>query len=306
LLAGCEGLVVTGGVTVAGGGLLVVSNGSVDVGALTLQDGGTVQVYNATAFVAGGATMTGTFTLTAGWDAAAVPQALPFADPFERYAAGVKLKLMGFFGWAASDDSVVVQTNQAQSGRAAEVPAQTVLSSSVAAPPASNAWIECYYRDTARIPYEWLATLEADTNTTVMLFLTTNGYVTVYNPDLGGWDVCSNDAWGVSVTKVADGAWPRITINRDLARGQAAVFLDGRLLRQELKFVSASPAGSFRVELDAGESESTWFDTYSVRPTAAGIVSEDRDEDGSPDALEIDQFGNTSRSAPKGAVYRFR
>jgi hypothetical protein len=305
-LAGCQGLVVTGGVTVAGGGLLVVSNGSVDVGTLTVQNGGTVQVVDATAFVAGGATFTGTFTLATGWDTTVVPQAVPFTDLFERYAAGVKLNLMGVFGWAASDDSVVVQTNQAQSGRAVEVPAMTVLSSSITAPPASNAWIECYYRDTARIPPEWLGTLEANTNATVMLFLTTEGYVTVYNPDLVGWDVCSNDAWGVAVTPVAAGGWPRITINRNLARGRVAVFLDGRLLRQELQFVNANPGGSFRVKLDAGGSDSAWFDTYSVRPTATGIVSADRDQDGWPDAWEIDQFGNTLQSAPQGAVYRFR
>jgi hypothetical protein len=180
----------------------------------------------------------------------------------------------------------------------------------VAATPASNAWIECYYLDTARMTYDQLATLDVDVNTTVSLFVMTNGYVTVYNRDLGGqdvggWEVCTNDLAGVEL-RVADGAFARITVNRNLARGRAAVFVNGRLIKQELRFVTASPVGSFRVELDAGLSVSTYFDTYSVRTSYVGIVSTDADNDTWPDAYEIDRNGNTQQSPGVGTVYSIR
>ena len=305
-LAGCQGLVVTGATTVANGATLVVSNGTVDAGTLTVQAGGTVQVVNATALVVDGATLTGTFTLDSGWGATVVPQAPPVIESFERYAVGTKLNRMGYFGWAASSDGVVVQTNQAQSGRAVIVPAEASLSSSIASAPATNVWIECSYQDTARIPDDTLTTLDVDTNTTVTLFVMTNGYVTVYNPDLngvGGWDICSNDAWGAAAPKAGD--WPRITINRNLGRGRAAVFLDGRLLRQELRVANVNPGASFHVELDAGGVLPVYFDTYSVNTNAAGIVSADTDQDGWPDAWEIDRFGNVGQS-PAGTVFKFR
>ncbi len=309
-LAGCQGLVVTGGVTVANGGLLVVNGGTNDVGMLTVESGGTVQVVNATAFIANGTTYTGSFTLAYGWETSVIPQVPNFADPFERYALGTRLNRQGYFGWTASADTVVVQTNLVQSGQAVEVPAMETLSSSVAATPASNAWIECHYLDTARMTYDQLATLDVDGNTTVSLFVMTNGYVTVYNrdlggPDVGGWEVCTNDLSGVEL-RVADGAFARITVNRNLARGRAAVFVNGRLIKQELRFVTASPVGSFRVELDAGLSVSTYFDTYSVRTSYVGIVSTDADNDTWPDAYEIDRNGNTQQSPGVGTVYSIR
>ena len=300
--------VVTGDVTVANGGLLVVNGGSNSVGTLTIQAGGTVQVVNATAFIANGTTYNGTFTFVYGWDVSLVKQALPFFDSFESYPIGAQMNSQFNFGWWASSAGVVVQSNQVQSGRAVGLPAQSVFSGTMATTASSNVWVEFYYQDTNRVPFETATTNQVDTNVAVEAFITTNGYVAVFNPELGAgqWDVCTNDAQGVSVTNLANDAWVRMTFNQNYSRGKAAVFLNGRLLRQELRFINTNLANSGKFEVDAGYGGSTYVDTYSVRPTSAGIVSDDRDQDGWPDALEIDQSGNTQKSPPQGAVYRFR
>ena len=307
-LSGCQGLVVTGGVTVANGGLLVVNGGSNNVGTLTILSGGTVQVVNATAFIANGATYIGNHTFVYGWDVAFVKQVLPFFDSFESYPIGAQMNNQGNFGWSASSADVVVQTNQVQSGQAVGMPAQSVFSGAMATTASSNVWVEFYYQDTNRVPFETATTNQVDTNVAVEAFITTNGYVAVFNPELGAgqWDLCTNDAQGAEVSNLVNDAWVRMTFNQNYTRGKAAVFLNGRLLRQELRFINTNLVNSGKFEVDAGYGGPTYVDTYSVRPTSAGIVSDDRDQDGWPDALEIDQSGNTQKSPPQGAVYRFR
>ena len=303
-LAYCEGFVVTGGTTVASGALLVVSNGNVEVGSLVIEDGATVRVVNATAFVVDGVAYTGTFILGSEWGTVA-PQTPPYSDPFERYAVGTKLNGMGYFGWDASSPGVVVQNAVAQSNRAVEVPAAADLSSAMGAAGSSNVWLEFYYQDTNRTPSEQAFAEDVDTNVAVEAFINTNGFVTVFNPSLGQWDICSNDAQGVSVTALARGAWLRLTFNQNYARGRAAVFMNGRLLRQDLRFINTNLVNSGRFELEGGYAGPTYLDTYSVRTNWAGIVSDDSDGDGWWDAREIDQFGNLLQR-PAGAIYRMR
>ena len=305
-LAGCVGMVVTGGVTVANGALLVVSNGSVDVGTITIQAGATVQVVNATAFVVDGATRSGTFTLDSGWGSTVVPQTPPYSDSFERYALGTKLSRMGYYGWDTTSNNVVIQNTYAQSNQAVEIPARASLASAMTATPASNVWFELYYQDTNRIPAS-MATLDiVDTNVAVMAFINTNGYVTVFEPVSNQWDVCSNDAQSVAVSNLALDAWVRITVNENYTRGKAAVFLNGRLLRQELRFINTNLVNSGRFHVDSGISGPTYLDTYSVRTNWVGILSTDGDDDGWPDAMEIDQYGNTAKSPGVGSVYTIR
>jgi hypothetical protein len=303
-LAACEGFVITGVTTVADGTLLVVSNGNVEVGGLVIEGGATVRVINATSFVVGGVTYDGTFTLDSNWGVV-VPQTPPYSDSFERYATGTRMSLMGYFGWDASSPEVVVQSAVAQSNGAVVVPAVTHLSSTMTAAGASNAWIEFHYQDTNRTPSELAMAEDVDAGMAVEAFIDTNGFVTVFDPDLGQWDVCSNDAQGVAVPALAREAWLRLTFNQNYARGRAAVFLNGRLLRQELRFINTNLVNSGRFEVKAGYAGPTYLDTYSVRTNWMGIVSDDGDGDGLRDAWEIDQYGHL-RQRPAGSSYKMR
>lgn len=304
-LVSCEGLVITGVTTVAAGGLLVISNGTVDVGTLVIEAGATVLVVNATAFVADGVVYAGTFTLDSTRGAGVIPQAPPYSDTFERYPLGTRMNQAGDFGWDASSDAVLVQDDSAQSNRAVVVPALTELSSAMTATAASNVWIEVYCQDTNRTASEDALAEDVDPSVAVEMFVDTNGYVTVFNPALGRWDVCSNDAQGASVPALARDAWLRLSVNQNYARGRAAVFLNGRLLRNELPLINGSLTNCARFEAVGGYVGTAYLDTYSVRTNWAGVVSDDEDHDGWRDAWEIDAFGNLLQ-APPGAIYRMR
>ncbi len=109
----------------------------------------------------------------------------------------------------------------------------------------------------------------------------------------------------MAVPALARESWLRLTINQNYARGRAAVFLNGRLLRQELRFINTNLVNSGRFEAQGGYAGSAYLDTYSVRTNWVGVVSDDEDGDGWRDASEIDWYGNLLQR-PAGAVYRMR
>jgi hypothetical protein len=201
---------------------------------------------------------------------------------------------------------VVIQNTVAQSNQAVEIPARAYLASAMTTTPASNVWVELYYQDTNRIPDSMVLPGIVNTNVAVMAFINTNGYVTVFEPVSNQWDVCSNDARGVSVSSLANDAWVRITVNENYTRGKAAVFLNGRLLRENLRFINTNLVNSGRFEVRGGSAGPTYLDTYSVRTNWVGVVSDDRDNDAWPDAMEIDLYGNTSKDPGVGSVYVIR
>lgn len=84
------------------------------------------------------------------------------------------------------------------------------------------------------------------------------------------------------------------------------MFLNGRLLRQELRFINTNLVNSGKFEVDAGHGGPTYVDTYSARTNWVGIVSDDRDVDAWPDAMEIDLYGNTLKDPRVGSVYKIR
>jgi hypothetical protein len=298
------GLHVTGTTTV--NGLLVVSNGTVTLDSLALGADGTVRVVNATAFVANGVTYSGSLTLDASMNAVIVPQTPPFSDDFERYAAGTTMAQMKFFGWGASDAGVVVQGAVYTQGlKAVELPMSAVLSNSLAPAASSNIWVELYYRESDRVD-ETKVVVDGDrTNMTLILFVNTSGYITVYNPVAAACHVLSNDVMGNAVAALALSDWPRLAVNLNYVTHEAAVMLNGRLLVQQLRFINTNQANCARFQVDGGFAGTTYLDDVKVWTNAVAVVSGDVDGDGRVDALEIHQYGNAF-TWPCGGVFKIR
>jgi hypothetical protein len=302
---------VTGGVTVAAGGLLVVSNGYVDVGVLTVLGGGTVQVVNATAFVANGVTFTGSFALGWTWESDFRPAALPFVDGFEQYAEGTRLDRLGYFGWGASSPGVVVTNGYAESGRAVEVPIQTVLSNVLQTTANTSVWMQCSVSEMAHIPAYDAAFLQVDSEASVMLYINTEDRLVMYNPDLngvGGWDVCSNDVWGGNAGLLATGAWSRISVclRYGDGTGRAAIFLNRRLLRKQIRLLNATRTYPQGLRMDSGTAGSAYLDTVNISTTVPADLTEDHNGNGILDADEIDRYGNVDSMWPSGSVFKIR
>ena len=302
-LSACSGLVVGGTTTV--NGLLVVSNGVVNLGSLHIAAGGTVQVVNATSVIANGITMSGNFILDSSWGGGVKAQHPPFGDDFERYTNGMALSGAGYFGWDASASDIVIQTSQAQSNQAVILPDWTSsLNLSLAS--VSNMWVEWYCQDGWRVPMDVMGLDTVETNLAAMMFINTNGYLVVFNPDLNIWDICSNDAWGVSLTNsLATNEWPRVTVNENYESRKTAVFLNGHLLRQQLRFINTNLTHCATLNWSGGSRGATYLDGLNVWTNADSIVSGDVDTDGIADAREI-QLGGSTTSYPRGAVFKIR
>lgn len=304
--ANCLGLTITGTTTVAAGGLMVVSNGTIDVGTLNLEVGATVQVVNATAFTANGVTFTGTHTLASNWYVTVVAQTPPYSDSFDadRYAVGTKLLHLGVFGWDTASEGVVVETNQVQSGQAVTVPASATLISQMTATPASNIWVQCYFQDTNRVTPQELALYDLRTDIALAMVIVTNGYLAVYDPQKS-WVVCSNDFYTVPMDKLASNAWPRVAVNLNYKTGKAAVFLDGRLLLQQVSFRNPSLKNSGQFEILSGFGGASWLDGFNVWTNASPGMSLSGDGDSVSDAVEIDLYGDVF-TYPRGSVFTIR
>jgi len=307
-IASCSGLVVD---TMTVNGRLVVSNGTMNLGSLVIGAGATVQVVNATAFVANGVTYTGSFTLDQWWNQTIVPQTPPFSDDFERYSTspGTIMAQMGQFGWWASEAGVVAQgTVVTQGAKAVEMPMSTVLSNCLAPAASSNIWEQWYYREADRID-ESLVNVTGDyTNVAVMLFVNTNHYLTVYNPETGAgaFNVLSNDVWGHPVAKLSTANWMRVALNLNYQTHRAAVFLNGRILIEQLRFINTNLANCSKIEWRAGTAGSTYLDDLNIYTNANGVVSDDANGDGISDAIEIYRSGNVADMMPRGSVFKIR
>jgi len=302
-LSGCSNLVIS---STTNNGLLVVSNGTVNLGTLVLGNNATVQVYNATSFVVNGVTYTGRLTIDSSFWSQVVAQTPPFSDDFERYSTNppAAMAQMGHFGWNASDASVVVQgTVYTQGYQAVVMPLNTVLSNSLAPAASSNIWVDWYYRESGRID-ESQVYVPRFTNLTALVFINTNGYVTVWDAAQPGFHVCSTDVLGVAVATVATSDWPRITVNLNYNTKKAAVFKNGRLLIQQLRFINTNLTYCAAVEWEAGTAGSTYLDNINVWTNAAPVVSDDANQDGTPDAAQIDTAGYIRW--PSGSVFKIR
>ena len=307
-VSGFTDLAVNGTVQVGSNGVLVVTNGLITMTNLVIQDGGTLQAYNSTSVV-NGVEYTGDFTLDENWDVAMQAQPIDYSETFENYTPGAELRSLLFYGWNASSAGAVVAANPDGSGNAsakvALVPTSVTLSNLVDGVHAglTNLWTDLLIRVTERTDRPELV----DTNggRAVQFVVNTNGYLTILTP--GGWEVCDKDVPNNDAPTIGTNEWARISWFMDFGATSAAFFVKGQLVRQGVAF--ANPASAYRsLRVDAMDATG-WVDAVTIRTTApaallTGSVS-DLDDDGIPDATEVQNFGSTTLY-PRGSVFKIR
>jgi hypothetical protein len=282
-------------------GSAAIDGGNVTAGTLQVASGATLVVSNGS-LAADGVTLSGSFTLDEHWGGALVPQPVPFADDFERYAAGQPLAGLGYFGWSASDARVTVQNAAAHDGEhGVEMPDGTALDAHVE-PAVTRLWTDLRVR-----PPRGAAPTDAPaSDESVRLYVTLQGLLAVATN--GGWDVCATDAFGMAVPPVGTG-WSRVSFHHDYARRTVAVFLDGRLIREAVPFLGSSATAyrGFACRNPGGDAVPVaHVDGVSVGATlphdlddvtdadADGDRGYDGDADGLSDATEIHVYGNVA------------
>jgi hypothetical protein len=296
---------VTGQVTVLAGGVLAVSNTVVDFGGLTILAGATVQVVDGT-LTADGATVTGSFTLDQNWGVSVKAMPLNFTDGFESYGVGSRLAALMSFGWGASDTGVIV-TNPASpapgSTMAVFMPGSTLVSNRIDGLGAglTNIWTDLYLAETQHID-EMPAMSETNGGPAVLFYVDTNGWLVVFNRDVGGWDICSNAVSGANSPRATD-TWARVTWFQNFGTTNAAFFLNGILVREQVPFVAWRPQyGGLKVD---GGSASLYLDSVLISTNVPPSLTNDGDHDGISDADEIARYG-TLLACPRGSLFKIR
>ncbi len=229
--------------------------------------------------------------LGAALAASAAPPSLPFSDGFEGYAVGTPLTNLDANGWGASSNSVVVENTVAASGpNAVLLPGDTTLTNTVDSTGQRRVWTDVQVQ-----PIFGSAPADAaGPDQSVRAYVDTNGYLLVQTAG-GGWLSCTNDAWGTSVSPVASGAWLRVTFFTDYNLNQAAVFLNGRLLCQQVPFVGGLATNYIGLIAQNRDEENNFYlDSVSAGTNVPAALTNDWDNDGMSDAAEIQQYGNVT------------
>ena len=299
----------TESVVLSNGVSLVVSNSTITFSSLAIQAGSEVRVVNGTV-TANGTTLKGDFVLDQNWGVSLVAMPLDFVDGFERYVPGARLQALSSFGWAASSPDVVVEDPAVRapgSTNALLLQGGAVVSNWVAGagPGLTNVWVDFYIL----METQYLALVNMmETELTnggpaVAVCLGTNGYLTVFNRDRGGWDVCSNDVMGVASPQ-ATGGWTRVSCFLDYGVKKAAFLIDGQVVRQQVPFVTAA-SSCHSLRLDALEG-AAHLDSLRISTNLPSGFTYDGDGDTLLDAQEIARYGSLATWPPRGTVYKIR
>ena len=294
----CQSATINGGTVTVAAAATFSNNAALSViGAGVLQFTATNSQFIATAV---GVDAFGVFNIGSTWPGL-VAMPLPFAENFENYVAGSPLANLGFAGWGANNTNAWVATGQdhtmAGAGKSACLAAETAISNSVSAT-AQKVWSDFYVLPTPGV-------MPVDVSLSAASFaayVDTNGWLVAATSN--GWVTCSNYIDNSSAV-LSTATFSRVTVRQDFGNHLFAVFVQGKLLREQLPFPSGAAVGAYH-RLDVDHFDGTaYLDDVSISTQLPANMTSDLDGDGIPDALEIDRYG-TLTAMPRGSIFSFR
>jgi hypothetical protein len=221
---------------------------------------------------------------------AVTPSVLPLADGFEGYTNGTVLAAIGTNGWSVAGVGAQVVSNTALAAQSstnylAIQPVVTV--SNTCSTAVLRAWVDF-----------WIKPVFGDFDThapvaqpSLQVGFATNGYLAVNNG--GTWTAYSNDIQLGSVPEVASNAWQRVTLFCDYSRSNAALFINGQLLRQEVAMSGAWPSLT-NVVWD-GTTDPTALDEVRFSATVPPGLTSNLNFNGLSDADELQTYDYCAR-----------
>ena len=206
-----------------------------------------------------------------------------FWDNFDSYGLGQNF-VSPTNGWQASSNGVVVTNNFFHSlSNSVVVPRQTTLTNMVNGGGDRVIWTDCYIKPVAGdLPSD----LPLDTASLVAYF-NPSGYVQVATSS--GWVICSNDVWGGAIDSAGTN-FVRVSVYQNYSTSNSALFVNGRLAIQDMRFVGSSSAyNTFRI---MSPSSNTWVDNVWIKTNYDDTtLTNDVNVNGVADAEELASYG---------------
>jgi hypothetical protein len=225
-----------------------------------------------------------------------VTNPIPWFESFETYIDGLVLNDTN--GWYTSADPQAVATNVGASPASVEgvnicyLPSEGVLTNWINSAAASVVWFDMFAKISLREEPPAI-----DSSTTSMFYFNTNGHAVVQDGPSSNWITLSNNMFSAAVDGIAATNWTRVTVVHNYTDKKWALFVDGELLKDNIRFInSASKMSAMvvsnQVYLDSMVVTEDFPDgqIYAANTNFTG----DADGDSLLDYVEIDYFGYVS------------
>lgn len=135
-------------------------------------------------------------------------------------------------------------------------------------------------------------TAPATNSSSALFYFDADGYIVVWNND--AWTVCSNDVWGGTVTALSVGSSAGISIYQNYTDNEFALFLNEKLLLQDVPFPSGSESAYSTFVVENADSnalvDNVWIQaSYVANPTV------DSNGNTTKDIVELHNNGYAAR-----------
>jgi hypothetical protein len=251
--------------------------------------------------------LTGTFDISASaYNTPSHASDLNYADDFEQYTAGNALADLTFRGWGASSTSSVIQTTKVKTGSNAATVSGVVSNRINGLVSQTKVWT-----DFQICAAQGAEPASPNTSSSALFYMTTNGYLAVY--DGGGFVEQSTNASGGAVSPIGTNTWTRVTVFTDYDTDEAAIFLDDQLLIEQVSFPSAGASAYSLLSIESTDNDASIDDVNisTLVPTDLLVAlsnpgdARDVDQDGRPDAGEIQLHGTLNVLGPLWTMFIF-
>jgi hypothetical protein len=208
---------------------------------------------------------------------------------FDNYDVGTKFTT-ATNGWQASTDTAYVTNgSSAYSGNSVVMNNAVVLTNKLDADSGLVLWTDFRIKPTAGRVQDNPSTNDSSFHA----YFNFEGYLALASGS--GWQVYSNDIWGVAIPPATNG-YVRLSVYQNYGSSTQAVFLDERLIAQDLRFVGSVTAFSNLV-LQSDNGCSSWLDDVRVTTNLASVgLSSNLNADAMYDALEVQTYGHAMRT----------
>lgn len=231
----------------------------------------------------------GVIVLGPAFNAQAAPDVF---DDFEGYGSGMTFT-SPTNGWQASGIAAYVTnsggyvTNSVAPSNSVFLCAAVALTNSLPTPAGNQVWTDFRIR-----PVAGVEPLNAPTGTaSFVCYFNFNGFPVLATN--GGWLTCTNDIWGNGLVPATNG-YVRVSLFQDYGASNQAVFLDDRLILQDVRF--SGTAGSYNRLGFRNSDSNSWLDNVWIRTNAGPqSLTNDINADGLADAAEVVAYGHAAR-----------
>jgi len=218
---------------------------------------------------------------------------------FDTGFTGGGTALAGQNDWAG-DATVLVTTDSTdgETDEAVSMPAGTAVSNNIAQSPA-KAWSE--FRILPAFGVQPSGT-PATNDASCLFYFTAEGFLAIYNADIGDWQTCDTNVWGAAVTSLTNtpNEMAEIAVYQNFTAEEAVFFVNGVVVAQDIPFPDPGDDGNYNHVRFQNQDNTALIDDVRVQTSYDNLRlaanTDGNGLNGLSDAAEADAYGYVGRT----------